>query len=627
MIPALLAHFLGGGPLRAAEFEVLDRFSVYGYTVLRGSADIPGGSFTVGVSTFVVKGGNVGIGTEAPTGKLTVASGQIFGPEGTAANPGYSWGSAPGYGIYLFSGNDMRLGAGGVGQLWIGSTRSRFENQLLVTDGSAAAPAIGFSNGGTNTGIFKPTAGVLGFSTGGAEKMRINSSGYVGIGTTAPGSRLNIAGASVISTTNFVGSTFSAYFEPDISAISSGSSIGLRANGTGNFSIGAISQQPASAGWRGLTTITYMSDTVAADQGFSINQFHPNNAQTYERFRIDSAGNVGIGTMTPATTFDVAGTAAIKIPVGSSAERPSSPANGMMRVNTTTGKLEYYYNSMWTSIGGVAATGGTINDSVSGYRIHTFTAGGTFTVTSGGNVEVLVVAGGGGGGSWYGGGGGAGGLIYAPASFVASGSYPVVVGSGGAGRPATIAGSNATDSFGSKGGNSSFNSLIALGGGGGPGYNAQGRADIEDGGSGAGGRPNNYDASYTYGRGSSGQGNNGAPGDGDGSNDFRGGGGGGAGGAGAPGTSTGAGGIGLSYSISGAAAYYAGGGGGGAGNTAGHTSPGGLGGGGIGRATVSGSNADPNTGGGGGGSTALDASSGGVGGDGGSGIVIIRYAN
>jgi hypothetical protein len=60
------------------------------------------------------------------------------------------------------------------------------------------------------------------------------------------------------------------------------------------------------------------------------------------------------------------------------------------------------------------ATGGTIVYS-DNKKIHIFTGGGIFTVTEGGNVEVLVVAGGGGGGSSVtgnagSGGGGAGGL-------------------------------------------------------------------------------------------------------------------------------------------------------------------------------------------------------------------------
>jgi len=47
---------------------------------------------------------------------------------------------------------------------------------------------------------------------------------------------------------------------------------------------------------------------------------------------------------------------------------------------------------------GVSATGGTVVTTDVYVVTHTFTNSGTFTVTSGGNVEVMVVAGGGGGG-------------------------------------------------------------------------------------------------------------------------------------------------------------------------------------------------------------------------------------
>jgi len=53
--------------------------------------------------------------------------------------------------------------------------------------GSAAAPAI-TTTGDTNTGIFFPAADTIAFTEGGAEAMRINSSGNVGIGTSSPAS-------------------------------------------------------------------------------------------------------------------------------------------------------------------------------------------------------------------------------------------------------------------------------------------------------------------------------------------------------------------------------------------------------------------------------------------------------
>jgi hypothetical protein len=55
-------------------------------------------------------------------------------------------------------------------------------NGLSDVDGSAATPAIRGTD--ANTGIFFPAADTIAFSEGGAEAMRIDSSGNVGIGVT-----------------------------------------------------------------------------------------------------------------------------------------------------------------------------------------------------------------------------------------------------------------------------------------------------------------------------------------------------------------------------------------------------------------------------------------------------------
>jgi hypothetical protein len=66
---------------------------------------------------------------------------------------------------------------------------------LYPAVGSVSAPAYSAS-GDTNTGIFFPAADTIAFAEGGAEAMRIDSSGNVGIGTDSPSGKLQVDGAS-----------------------------------------------------------------------------------------------------------------------------------------------------------------------------------------------------------------------------------------------------------------------------------------------------------------------------------------------------------------------------------------------------------------------------------------------
>lgn len=70
--------------------------------------------------------------------------------------------------------------------------------------GAAATPSYTFT-GDLNTGFWSPGADILAASTGGSERMRITSAGYVGIGTSTPGFELDVKGAGTTTSARIVG--------------------------------------------------------------------------------------------------------------------------------------------------------------------------------------------------------------------------------------------------------------------------------------------------------------------------------------------------------------------------------------------------------------------------------------
>lgn len=403
---------------------------------------------------------------------------------------------------------------------------------------------------------------------------------------------------------------------------------------------------------------------------------------------VDTSGILQIQTAnTAAITIDTSqnitcnSTGAITVSSGTTAQRPSSPANGMLRYNTTLACFEVYANNTWalsnvtppptntvapvvagsTAVGGTAnVTNGTWNGSPTGYyyqwyansvAISSNATSNTFVITSTQNganlycnvtayniagnsspaksnvvgpvtssytISYLVIAGGGGGGTGVFAAGFGGGGGGGAGGYLAN----TATINPGIVYTATVGGGGAGGAPGATGTNSTLvgTGLSVTASGGGYGGRAQqGTTSGGSGGSGGGGG-----VGGGGGTGTAGQGNNGG-----GPGGPNAGAGGGAGAAGAGGGGSNAGGSGSASSITGSSVTRAGGGGGGSydGNAGG---AGGAGGGGAGGrsqgGTTSGTSGSANTGGGGGGGTQIQGSDpaqfGGAG-SGGSGVIIL----
>jgi len=343
-------------------------------TLADGTTSLPGLSFTADTNTGIFRAGtdllafstagserlridasgNVGIGITNPGARLSIFGGVGIGNTGSG---GFATSIIPNMGLAVQGNVGIGTTTANYNLSVVGTTN--ITGQLTLSDGSASAPGLAFTND-TNTGLFRPGTDALGFVTGGTERLSITAGGFIGIGVTNPIGALQVNGATAIGygsipTSSLPSSGLAVSGNVGIGTTTANFNLSVAGTGffSGNVGIGATTSSNKLDVWGNQRiTGTLTVDSTITTGGITaptLSLSGNNSALTFTGttpsltsgssvFGIFAGGNVGIGTTaTLGSSFNINGNGII----GSSFIGGAAPSNGLgiqgnVGIGTTT---------------------------------------------------------------------------------------------------------------------------------------------------------------------------------------------------------------------------------------------------------------------------------------------------
>jgi len=289
----------------------------------------PSTTLEVGSGTFTVNtsSGNVGIGTTTPS--------QILHIKGSSqVRPVVETTSATGY-----AGFDFQTPSGLAGQFL--ATGASFSNQLFQSDELILANEL--ANGRLGLGSLGASGEVY-FFTGGMttsnERMTIDASGNVGIGTASPVQKAQIVSNSAFNISNVAGTD--TLFLQDTSMGSGLNNVG------GSIVFGKTSA--SSKPYAGISSVQTTTNGNQIGLAFYTHDSGTSTDDRIEALRIDALGNVGIGTTSPKSKLDVGSITHTNAAFWNIGTKQDGPKDGILSEASATDSIIQMYHDGTTGV-------------------------------------------------------------------------------------------------------------------------------------------------------------------------------------------------------------------------------------------------------------------------------------